>query len=68
MDNFHTRKCPKCKKRVLDATSGSSGKVRLKCMHCKQLITIDLEAEEITDEDILANQFVRIPVLGTVSA
>lgn len=71
MDDFVTRKCPKCKKRVLDSTSDSSGKVRLKCMHCKQLVTIDLAAEECeenTDEDIPSERFVRTPVLGIICA
>lgn len=60
-----------CKKRIFDATSGSSGKVRLKCMHCKQLVTIDLateECEESADEDIPSDLIMRVPIVGTVYA
>ena len=68
MDDFVARKCPMCKKRVLDTTSDSSGKVRLKCMHCKQLIIIDLVAEESTDEEISSDRFIKVPIIGTVCA
>lgn len=34
--------CPKCRKRIFDKITTTTGIIRLKCPHCQKLVSINL--------------------------